>query len=420
MFKVTSANTILVLIRMSFALISQKVLAILIGAEGIAQVGNLKNVVSFFEQFTILGTSNGLVKYIAEHKNDKAELNKLFSTAFVFTSFGTVLSFIVLFFGADLLNNFIFRSDESYVFVFKILAFIIPFMGINALLYSLLNGLSSYKIYSKAALSTIVMSTALIVALTYRNGLSGSLVAISVFPLLQFLSYLVFYSKGYTEYVSIRKIRFDLSFKNQLLTYSFMSVTVILLINVTDIAIRNLIEQKLNASEAGYWTAMTSISKTYMQFLAAIFPIYILPKYANITNTFDFRKEVKNIYKLLLPIVTIGMIMVYLFRHVIIKLLYTNDFLSVEALFKWQLMGDFVKFLAIVMSYQFLAKKQLTYFVFTEVLSVLLFYGFSVYFIKTYGTEGVVMAHLVRQIIYLLVVFYILRHSFIGNKNLKS
>ncbi|GGZ81664.1 LPS biosynthesis protein [Algibacter mikhailovii] len=414
----TSANTILVLVRMSFALISQKVLAILIGAEGIAQVGNLKNVVSFFEQFTILGTSNGLVKYIAEHKNDKAELNKLFSTAFVFTSFGTVLSFIVLFFCADLLNNFIFGSDENYVFVFKILAFIIPFMGINALLYSLLNGLSSYKIYSKSALSTIVMSTVLIVTLTYRNGLSGSLVAISVFPVLQILSYLMFYSGGYTQYVSIRKIRFDLSFKNQLLTYSFMSVTVILLINVTDIAIRNLIEQKLNASEAGYWTGMTSISKTYMQFLAAIFPIYILPKYANITNTFDFRKEVKKIYKLLLPILIIGMSLVFVFRNLIIQLLYTKSFLAMGELFIWQLLGDLIKFIALVLSYIFLAKKQVMYYVFTELLSVFLFYILAQYFILTKGTQGVVIAHFIRYIIYLFVVLLIFRKYFIG-KNIR-
>ena len=85
MLKVTSANTILVVVRMLFSLISQKVLAILIGAEGIALIGNLKNVVSFVEQFSVLGTSNGLVKYISEYKDDKTQLNKLFSTVFIFS-----------------------------------------------------------------------------------------------------------------------------------------------------------------------------------------------------------------------------------------------------------------------------------------------------------------------------------------------
>ena len=97
MLKVTSTNTLLVLVKMLFSLVSQKVLAIFIGAEGIAIVGNLKNIVLFFEQFSILGTSNGLVKYISENKDDKKQLNNLFSTVFVLSALASVVSFIILF-----------------------------------------------------------------------------------------------------------------------------------------------------------------------------------------------------------------------------------------------------------------------------------------------------------------------------------
>lgn len=414
LFKVTSANTLLVVVRMLFAIVSQKVLAILVGAEGIAQVGNLKNIFNFFEQFTILGTSNGLVKYISEYKNDKIELNNLFSTAFVFTLLGTIFSFIILFFGSDLLSQVIFGQKENYAFIFKVLSFIIPFMGINVVLFSLLNGLSEYKIYSKTTLVSIILNTSIIVILTYKMGLSGSLLAISITPLIQFVSYLFFYSKGFKEYINIKSLTFSLSFKKQLLSYSFMSLIVLLFVNVTDLAIRNLLENRLNISEAGYWTAMTSISRTYMQFLAAIFPLYILPRYSKINNTFEFRNEVLNIYKFLLPLIIIGMLIVFIFRNPIIRLLYTDDFLVMENLFKWQLLGDLVKFIAIVISYQFLAKRQIVYYIFTELLSVLLLYGFSVYFIDIYGTEGVVIAHFMRYSIYLVVVVYILRNSFLG------
>ena len=72
---------------------------------------------------------------------------------------------------------------------------------------------------------------------------------------------------------------------------------VILSINIGDIFVRNLIQEVINKKEAGYWTAMTSVSKIYMQFTAVIFPLYILPKYASITKTFEFRQEVFKIYK---------------------------------------------------------------------------------------------------------------------------
>ncbi|OEJ98985.1 hypothetical protein A8C32_07325 [Flavivirga aquatica] len=415
LLKVTSANTLLVLVRMGFALISQKALAILIGAEGIALVGNLKNVIAFFGQFSILGTSNGLVKYISENRDDKKQLNNLFSTVFVFSIFAALVSFVILFFLSDTFNDIIFGTDKNYAYIFKILSFIIPFMAVNAILSSLLNGISAYKLYSKTVLSTIIVSTFLIVLLTFNKGLKGSLLAISVIPLIQFISYLSFFSKRHKAYINLKELfSFNLSFKKQLLSYSVMSVVVILFINITDIAIRNLIENRISMREAGYWTAMTSISKTYMQFLAAIFPLYILPQYAKINTTFDFRKEVKKIYKLLLPLIIMGMVFIYLFRDLIIKGLFTDQFLDMTSLFKWQLIGDLIKFISIVLSYQFLAKKQMTYFVFTEILSVLLFYCFSVYFIDIYGTEGIVIAHFVRYVLYFMVVGYILRHSFIG------
>lgn len=418
LFKVTSANALLVLVRMLFSLISQKILAILVGAEGIAVVGYLKNVLSFFEQFSVIGTSNGLVKYISKYKSDKKQLNNLFSTAFIFAGLATFFSFLILFFLSSTLNNIIFGPDKNYAYVFKILSFIVPFMGVNAILNSLFNGLSDYKSYSKITLSTVIVGTLIIVIFTFRKGLEGALLAISIIPLVQFSSYLIFFSKEIISYIDFRKISLNFSFKNRLLSYSIMTVVVILFINVADVAVRNLIENSISITEAGYWTAMSSISKTYMQFSAAIFPLYILPKYARINDTFNFKKEVKNIYKMLLPLIIIGMLSVYFLKNIIIQLLYSEEFLGMAILFKWQLMGDFVKFVALVVAYQFLAKRQIGYFVFTELLSVLLFYVFSVYFIKFYGTEGVVMAHFFRYIIYLMVVLYILRYSFIG-KNRK-
>ena len=400
---------------MGFSLLSQKVLAILVGAEGIALVGNLKNVVSFFEQFSVLGTSNGLIKFVSEYKDDNKQLGNLFSTAFVFATIAAILSFIVLFFYSNLLNDFIFGVNYSHAYIFKILALIIPFVGINAILYALFNGLSAYKLYSKLTLATIMSSTVLIIVLTYNYGIQGALLAIISIPIIQFLIYFILFGNYHKPYFKFRKPSFTLVFKNQLLSYSVMTLVVVLGINLTDIAIRNLIENKLNIAEAGYWTAMTSISKTYMQFPAAIFPLYILPIYSKITDAYAFRSEVKRVYQMLLPIIVLGMILVFLFRNLIIQLLYTNEFLVIESFFKWQLMGDLMKFIAIVISYQFLAKKQIGYYIFTELLSVILFYIFSVYFIDLYATEGIVIAHFVRYILYFLVVFFILRKNLISN-----
>ena len=93
-----------------------------------------------------------------------------------------------------------------------------------------------------------------------------------------------------------------------------MTLVVIFLINITDVAIRHLIADKTSIAESGYWTAMNSISRVYKQFTAAIFPLYILPIYAKMTNTLDFKKEVIKIYKMLLPLLITGMLVVFVFK----------------------------------------------------------------------------------------------------------
>ena len=148
-----------------------------------------------------------------------------------------------------------------------------------------------------------------------------------------------------------------------------------------------------------------------MVFSGAIFTLYVLPKFSSIHTRSGFTKELLNIYKTLLPIFGVGMILVYLFRDVVIQIIYP-DFTGMEPLFKWQLMGDFIRLASLVLAHQFLAKKLVRNFIFTEILSLALFYILARYFTATYGVEGVVIAHFVRYVIYFIVVFLLVYRYF--------
>ena len=51
-------------------------------------------------------------------------------------------------------------------------------------------------------------------------------------------------------------------------------------------------------------------------------------------------------------------------------------------------------------------------FVATELISLALFYGLSMFLVNIYGTEGVVMAHFFRYIAYFFMVLIIIWYSF--------
>jgi PST family polysaccharide transporter len=191
-----------------------------------------------------------------------------------------------------------------------------------------------------------------------------------------------------------------------------MSFVGTVFLNFIEIELRTLISDRISENEAGVWTAMSSISKIYMQFLVLIFPIYILPNYAKISSLALFKKQVKEIYTTLLPLVFLGMLAVYLCKNQIIEIIYTDAFLSMTPLFKWQLLADFTRFLAVVLAYYFISKNAFGYFILTELISLVFYFIFAKVLISDYGTEGVVVANLLRYFCYLIMVFVAIFHYF--------
>ena len=411
--KITSLNSLVVGTRLLISLVVQKLLAEYTGQAGIAKVGQLRNISTMLMSLTSLGTFNGVVKYVSEYKSDQKNLLKLFSTLYVISFTASVVLFFILFFGASYFSHKLFLSDD-YAVVIKVMAVAVPFISMHRIFTGVINGLSDYKKHAKIELISYFFGVVLLLISLYYYSLNGVLVAIAITPIIQFTVLIIIFGKLLKEYIDFKSISFNIPFLKPLLGFTLMSFIGTVLLNYIEIDLRTLILERISVAEAGSWTAMNSISKIYMQFITIIFPIYILPKYAVIKTSFEFRKEVFQIYKTLIPLVITGMLLVYFSRNILIQVIYTKEFLGMASLFKWQLLGDFIKFVAIVLSYQFLANKQIKYFVVTELLSLFLYYIFGRYFINDFGSEGIVMAHFFRYSIYLVVVFYILRHQFIG------
>ena len=400
-------------VRLLISLVVQNLLAQFTGQAGIAKVGQIRNLSSILMSLSSLGVFNGVVKYVSEYKNNEEGLKKLFSTVYVLSLLATFILSIALFFGATHLSVWLFFS-EDFRFVFQLLAVSAPFIAMNRIFYGVISGLKAYKVNSKIEIIWYSLASLLLLFCLYSHNIEGVLFAIAITPVIQFLITLLLFGRTLSEYVKFRKLNFETPMLNVLLGYTLISFVATVCSNLVDIDFRTSISEKLSENEAGIWTAMASISKIYMQFLIAIFSLYILPKYAEINSSFGFRSELKSIYKSLLPLVVLGMLIVYFLREFIVLTIYNEAFLSMTLLFKWQLLADFMRFIANVMSFKFLAKKQISYFIYTQLLGLLLYHFLGHHLIETYKTEGVVMGLFVSNLIYLGSVMTVLRHDLFG------
>ncbi len=416
MLKITSLNAGVIVVRLLVAFFIQRELTDIVGKGGYAKIGSLRNLLAQLTSLTSLGIFNGVVKYVSEHREDKEQLQNLFSTAFVFTFFGSLTAFLVLFFGAEWLSEYYFTTTE-YAYVIRLLAVVVPFISIQRVFNGVVNGLSKYKSFAKIELIAYLLMAATTLVLLYNNNLDGALVAIAISPVIQIVVLLYIFIKVLRDYVQFSKLRFKIPMAKSLLAFTLMSFVSTVLLNQVEIEIRNFITDKVSLDDAGIWTGMTTLSKNYMVFSGAIFTLYVIPKFASIKNQTDFTKELLSIYKTLLPIFALGMLVIYFSRHLFIEYVFI-DFNEMAPLFKWQLLGDFVRLASVILAHQFLAKKMVRSFIFSEILSLVLFYVFANYLVDIYGVEGVVIGHFLRYLIYFAVVFWLVMRYFRKQKTL--
>ncbi|WP_053991464.1 O-antigen translocase [Mangrovimonas sp. TPBH4] len=407
--KIASLNSVAIIIKVLAGFITSKFIAIFVGPSGLALVGNLRDFMTSTQAFSTLGLYNGIIKYVAEFKDDVKELRKTISTTFYLFLLSSMAVAAYCFFKAKYINDALFTPQHNYVHIIRTLAVAIPFYTMKTYVFSILNGLSKQKKLLYITIFSHIIGVVINGILIWKFQLEGALIYIAaveiVLCLITFLGVSKFW-KG-VNFISFKKVSFS-SIKN-LSAFSIMALFSATVLPMVSVLIRNHIIDNLGEASAGYWVAMGRISNYYLMFISSLVTLYILPRFASIHTNLEFRKEVWNFYKTIVPIFCMGLVIIYLLRNLIVKVIFTEEFVVVEELFFWQLMGDFLKVLSMVVSYQFLAKKMLWRYMLSEIFSVALLYFASIYLISVYGLKGVVMAHFVDYLLYyilLLAIFY--------------
>jgi len=149
-------------------------------------------------------------------------------------------------------------------------------------------------------------------------------------------------------------------------------------------------------------------------FVNSLMTFYFLPRFAEIDSKQEFRKEIFSFYKKIMPFITIGLLIIYILRTLIVSVFLTDEFEFVQDLFGWQLLGDFVKVLSVVITYHIIAKKMIRHYIITELILVGILYFTSIYFVDIFGVKGAPMAHFVTYLLYFAMILLIFSNSLFG------
>ena len=339
--KVASLQTASVVTRIIAGILTSKAIAIFIGAEGLALIGNLRNFVSSVQTVSTLGFYNGAVKYIAEFKDNTIKLGKAISTIFYFGFIATILVSLTCYYNAETINNIIFPSYNNYAYIIKIFAMVLPFYALNMFSFSIMNGYSNYKMLIVINIIGQILGVSVTLLLIYQNKIEGALISVAIAESLVCLITLVgiINRRSLVPLIKVKEISF--SFLKKLSPYSLMALFSAVILPLVVLAIRSYIIDTIGYKDAGFWEAVMRISKYYLMLMSSLMALYILPRFSEIDDVKEFRKEVFGFYKTVMPIFGIGLVLIYFLKGYIVTSIYFIDQYGV----KGAVIGHFVSYL---------------------------------------------------------------------------
>jgi PST family polysaccharide transporter len=406
--KTSALNGIAVLVKMLTLLGINKVLAVLVGPTGYALVGQFQNAVQMITTFSSGAINTGVTKYTAEESQNETFLQDLWRTASTIAISGALITASLVAIFSQNLSLYFLKNANLYS-VFLWFAASLVFFVLNTLLLAILNGKKELKTYVIANIAGSILALLFTVVLTYYFGLTGALVALGTYQSVAFVLTLSLTARApwFKKEIFFGKI--DPAIARKLFHFTLMALTSAVCAPLSHIFIRNFIGSRLSWTEAGEWEAMWRLSSAYLMFYTSTLSVYFLPRLAELKNSVEVRTEIKQCLKIILPFLVIGSIAVYLLRDLVIKILFSSEFLGIDQLFALQLTGDTFKIISWILAYVMLAKGMTFDFIISEIIFSFSFYFLIVLLLPKYGLLSTAMAHLINYLAYLIFVYAALK-----------
>ena len=387
--------------RLLAGLVVIKLVAWFAGPAGVGKLGQFMSLMSLLAVLAGGGISAGIVKYVAEYRNDPRRLSRLLAAALWYALCAScVMGCAALILSRQLAVWLL--DDPRYENLIRILA--VAQLGIALINYilSVINGFMDVRRLALIQVVGSLLSVAMVIGLSRWLHLYGALLALVVGQVLTLAVGLPAWWRSPYFQRNMLRMRFDREMTTRLAAFSLMTLTSALLPPLVNIVVRNHLATQFGWEQVGYWQAVSKVSDAYLLFLTTAINIYYLPKLASTHERKSLVIELRSAYRYLIPAVIVLAALVYLLRDDVTQWLFNANFASANPLYGPQLVGDVLKVASFVLSYLMLAKAMTRLFVVSECVFAVSYLALVYVFTASFGLIGAMYAFAVNYLLYLL------------------
>ena len=393
-------TTIATAARLLAGLVVIKLVAWFAGPAGVGKLGQFMSLMSLLAVLAGGGISAGIVKYVAEYRHDAQKLSRLLAAALWYALCASCLmGAVALLFSRQIALWLL--GDPGYESLIRVLA--VAQLGIALINYILavINGFMDVRRLAFIQVLGSAFSIVLVLWLSRWLHLYGALLALVLGQVLCLIVGLPAWWRSPYFQRSMLRMHFDREMTLRLATFSVMTLSSALLPPLINIAVRDHLAVQFGWEQVGYWQAVSKVSDAYLLFLTTAINIYYLPKLASTHERASLVLELRNAYRYLLPAVVALAAVVYVLRGWVTRLLFSADFMSANALYAPQLVGDVIKIASFVLSYVMLAKAMTRLFVISECVFAATYLALVYVLTAHFGLVGAMYAFAINYLIYL-------------------
>ena len=338
-------------------IIKTKVAALILGPSGIGVLGLLTIVADMIRSLSSIGIPLSGVREIsvAESSLDKQKINlsiEIFNKWIVLTAIlGTLVCALLSF----PLSFYLFKN-YNYGWEIFFLGLAVFFSTLSAGRLGVLQGKRAISSMIKAGLYGNILSAVFSIALYYFFKEAAIVPSLILTGLLNYLTAVYFYKKSGITYQNTVSYLQSFPHAKEMIKVGFFIVIVSVFDQVMSILLRSFITDRSNTDGLGLFTAATTIAGMYLTIVLTSLSSDYLPKLAALTENKAISNAVNlqlNIIVLLASPIIIGMVG---FSDLMLKILYSNDFVGANRILQWQILGDFFKIISWPCGFIFLAK----------------------------------------------------------------
>lgn len=392
-------------INIIISLVRSKAIALLIGPVGMGVASLLTSTMGLINGFTNLGLEKSAVKEISL-ANNKLEINKVSVTISVLKRlvwFTVTLGVIVMIISAPWLSEFAFGNKE-YTISFIWMSIALLFKQLASSQLAILQGLRKLKSLAKANLYGNFIGLLITLPLYYFYKLDAIVPAIIIATFMSFIFTLYYSSKTGVDKVKITNKEAFTEGRTTIelgVTLSFSSMVTLLVAYILQI----FISTEGGIDQVGLYQAGFLILNSYVGIIFNAMGTDYFPRLSAISeNIIKIRESVYEQAMIAILLVSPIIVIFLTLAPVIIRILYTKEFLSIVPMVSWGILGMLFRAVSWSMGYIIIAKGDSKVFMKTAIgfNSLLLFLNVLGY---TYGgLEGLGISFFIHYIIHYIII----------------